>query len=418
MIRFITILFVYLSFLLSAFGEQVSDLKQYVVEIRTQDKTLIGTGTVISFTGLILTARHVLYDGKEAGSQSPNYLATVLVSFVGTTDLEPADLIAVHPYLDIAVLQLRSATRTPIPAKMETSPKTLGESAGKQVAVIGHVIETGELDQVLSANINSVDRHGHIILNQSVRTGTSGGPVFMGDKLIGVVRNTGVNSTTVVPIARAIEYLSLVGVFFSENGAERRTGDIAGLAAKVQRYETTLGQIERDLSWTADMSEEDSPPPDTEAKLQLTISFQRKLRIQPPLEAIIKIVVVPLFRGDQFENVSPIERSGFEYSGVRIKDKPIRFDDVRQDLETVVEEYKNKKNLVVSRSDIIGFDIKAWIYGIKDTGYAETPPKPSTVCFSLRADDKKTPPLLRPTPGDNCGDEFKYVDLVAQKLGT
>jgi hypothetical protein len=50
----------------TASGQQNADLLQHVVEIQTQDKGLIGTGTIVSFSGVILTAKHVLYDSTEA----------------------------------------------------------------------------------------------------------------------------------------------------------------------------------------------------------------------------------------------------------------------------------------------------------------------------------------------------------------
>jgi hypothetical protein len=105
----------------SARAEEDTALQQHVVEILTQDKKLIGTGTVVSFTGLILTAKHILYDNGEGGAAAPNYLTTVQVQFKDSMSLEQAELIAVHPYLDAAILKLHGASQTPLPAKLDTN---------------------------------------------------------------------------------------------------------------------------------------------------------------------------------------------------------------------------------------------------------------------------------------------------------
>src|SRR4051794_31334079 len=74
-------------------------LDSAVAEIYNQDKKLIGTGTVVSLSGMILTAKHILEDPDVGGSSAASYLATVQVSFKGKKDYLDAELRAVHPFL-------------------------------------------------------------------------------------------------------------------------------------------------------------------------------------------------------------------------------------------------------------------------------------------------------------------------------
>ena len=80
------------------------DYSASVVEIYDLNKSLLGAGTVVSFSGLILTARHVL----ELPKTSTLRLA-VSVSFKDNMTLLRAELVTAHPYLDLAILKIVGA---------------------------------------------------------------------------------------------------------------------------------------------------------------------------------------------------------------------------------------------------------------------------------------------------------------------
>jgi hypothetical protein len=49
----------------------------------------------------------------------------------------------------------------------------------------------------------------------------SGGPAIVNGRLIGVVRSTTEDSTTVVPIGLALDYFHLMGIVFSDEGLSK-----------------------------------------------------------------------------------------------------------------------------------------------------------------------------------------------------
>jgi Trypsin-like peptidase domain len=351
-----------------------------VVEIMTQNKYLIGTGTVISYTGLVLTAKHILIDKTEAGNL--NLRAAVRVRFKDASNFEYAELIAIHPYLDLAVLQLQTPSRQPIPASIEVSPQAVKKD--RPVHIIGHAQNTGEpdkieLNQSKDALIDEIDRDGHIIVGRMVQKGTSGGPVFLSGRLIGIVRTTDVDRTIVVPIVRAVDFFRTIGIFISGNGVERRSGDIATLASKIDRFERLLGDIELDFVWTAALSEKTSPSPPP--SLQLAISYQRKLAIQPAFEDRVSVYVTPRFKDGALPALNKTDILDITYSDW-FKGSTVEFNSVRKDLDWIINRYRAERSINVSVADLEGLDVRANVYPVGEQKYIR--PRPFSICFGLR----------------------------------
>jgi hypothetical protein len=313
---------------------------------------------------------------------------------------EQADVIAIHPFLDIAVLEVRGSARP----GMKINEKLEGLATGQDITLIGHVIgqspQSDQLYQVKSTKIDTVSRHGHIIAGRFVMKGTSGGPAIMDGRLVGVVRSSGDDSSTIIPVALAIDYLRLVGIVFSEEGLARRADDISVLASRVQEYDRLLHEIQLDVAWSAAFTQSagQSAP-----NGELLITYERKLQAQPLFRAKLTLGVVPLFRGDDFARLSPDKRRGFTLSNW-IKDQAVRFD-AAQDLEGVLNEYRTGGDGVRARMvDLIGFDIKGQVASIVGDGFIRKRIDPFFVCFEIRIKDASK------SNGGRCREGLKYVD--------
>jgi Trypsin-like peptidase domain len=372
-------------------AQEVDDPEQCVVEVRNENKILIGTGTVVSYDGLILTAKHVIIDHAE--SPEINFFAAVLVRFKNSNDYEAADVIAVHPYLDIAVLQLR---RKAAQAAMRSLLTTDGLTEGQDVTLIGHVQRTEQLNVVKSAKIDQVALHGHLIVGRTARVGTSGGPVLVGGRLVGVVRSSGDDQTTVVPIVRALDFLRLMGVRFSADGRAYKTDDIAVLATRVEKYERILQSIQLDVLWIAILSR-----PANQSDIELDISYKRQLETaQPPFKARVSGGA-----GLILQNVTPDERFGFPLNE-RLDGTTVRFRNMDQEFDFIAKREK------VQRKDFTGLNIKAEVSSIDGEGFIKNLPPAIYVCFHV-----DIPPgwMLRQTTsltatGAPCKDEMNYLD--------
>jgi hypothetical protein len=204
-----------------------------------------------------------------------------------------------------------------------------------------------------------------------------------------------------------------MGIFFGDTGVEFRTGDIAGLASKVERYERLLVQIERDLSWTAHLSEVKIPQSGT-SNLRLVISFARKLQMQPILQGKVQISAVPHFRNDAFKELKLTDRLGFIRSEWT-KDRSAQFDEIKKDLDGTIQDYYNERSIRLTVHQFDGFDLKALVHSISDTGYI-LPPRTLATCFAMRVSNAGLP-LEAPisTNGANCGEDFSYVDNILRR---
>jgi len=152
---------------------------------RTQVQTGIGTGSIITDTGYILTNYHVV-----EGAQS------ITVTLVGSTKPLPATLVGYDDQLDLAVLKINAGRKLPY--------LTLGNSdttrVGDWVVAIGnpygldHTVTAG----VISAKERPVTIEGRryknlIQTDAAINPGNSGGPLLnTKGEVIGI--NTAVNA--------------------------------------------------------------------------------------------------------------------------------------------------------------------------------------------------------------------------------
>ena len=371
-------------------GVAAQEERERVVEIYNQNKKLIGTGASISFSGLILTAKHVLEDQSESGSRSPNYLLKLLVRRHKSTVYEPVELLLVHSFMDVAILVNRKAE--PIP------PLPIGKLTGlgkkSVITIVGHRQgqQDDELYKVITAKIDEIDRHGHIILGRGVDKGTSGGPAIHDGRLIGVIRNSGIDRTTVVPIQGAWEYFQLMGVRLSEDGLAYESDDISKLASKATYYEEILMDIQMDVIWLAEMKPirrkgVQTPFPDD---VVLNVWYDKKLSTQPTFETLISLDVTPVFAGQIFKRLRAEQRKAFPHSDWLLADPgKVEFLNLGKDIEVLLK--RRYGALGITRDDFRGFDIVARISTIQGKGkdYVRLP-EDYKVCFSLRRnrDDK------------------------------
>ncbi len=152
---------------------------------RTQVQTGIGTGSIITDTGYILTNYHVV-EGAES----------ISVTVVGSTNSLPATLVGYDDQLDLAVLKVNAGRKLPY--------LTLGNSdttrVGDWVVAIGnpygldHTVTAG----VISAKERPVTIEGRqyknlIQTDAAINPGNSGGPLLnTKGEVIGI--NTAVNA--------------------------------------------------------------------------------------------------------------------------------------------------------------------------------------------------------------------------------
>jgi hypothetical protein len=191
-----------------------------------------------------------------------------------------------------------------------------------------------------------------------------------------------------------------------------KTGDLVGLATKVDRYETMFAEIERDFSWNAKLAAKGTSNP---PELQLTISVQRKLQIQPLLVGKLAFGAVPLFDNDAFRTAQVSERYGFADTQ-RINYAPVQFF-VEKDLAGNIRDYRTRRLMDIRPEEFSGFDVKVIVYLIEDTGYIR-PPLPVSVCFQIRFKRGTLQNQASETDGVRCSEEFDHVDRFLPRLGT
>ena len=361
--------------------ENTNEYFQMVFEIYNQDKELIGTGTSISFSGLIITAKHVLIDHSESGGS--NYLLKVLVRRYQSSDFEQAELLSIHPFMDLAILAKRTGSLVPpLPTR-----SIEGLTIGGDIILIGHRKSGNDLYKAKAAKIDKIDRNGHILAGRMVEKGTSGGPAIVDSKMVGVIRSTGADETTIVPIDRALDYFQLRGIKFSEDGTASESDDIAKLASKVETYEQILVDIQMDVEWYAEMkpvyiSENTGTFPDD---ITIGIWYQKRLSTQRNFKARTTIQVIPIFANASFDVIDEDQRRSFMRSNWLIpKDDGIvklYFDNCVNDILAIIE--SDYQEIGIREGDFIGFDVYAKIGSIPSEGFVKRP-QDRTLIFKLR----------------------------------
>ena len=337
---------------------------------------------MISFSGLILTAKHIL-EGPDHGARAPDYLLTVLIRPYRSVEFRQAELLVTHPFMDLAILIAR--TGDPIP------PLKIGKSShverGKPIILIGHerrsAPQSSDLFKVRDATVDEVNRHGNIIAGRGVDQGTSGGPAIFDGRLIGVVRSSAIDRTTIVPLDNAHDYLRLRGVLISDDGNAEVSDDIAKLAAKISLYERILGDIQVDVNWKADVaphwaSDKKTPFPED---FTLTISYDKKLDSQPPFAARISVSVTPIFDSSGFRVLDSAKRVSFPRADWLEEKGTVVFSKFGSELASLLQNAYAKHG--INRDHFRGFDIGAEIKSIVGPELIGSP-QDQAICFLIR----------------------------------
>jgi serine protease Do len=197
-VRLTMLALVCVCFCQSAYAQQLRDsfrrVKSSVVvvhtsEARPADSTRAGevsdsglaSGVLISSTGQILTAAHVVQGEQK-----------LLIEFADD-EWVPARVLAVSPVADVALLQCERVPKSAVPAKLGDSDKS---DTGDDIFIVGapfglsYTLTVGRIsarrpDQTRSGILSSVE---FLQTDAVVNAGSSGSPVFNKDEeVIGIV---------------------------------------------------------------------------------------------------------------------------------------------------------------------------------------------------------------------------------------
>ena len=292
-----------------------------------------------------------------------------------------ADLVAVHPFLDIAVLQAKGRFQAPFATEIEEDPANLDGCKGKSVTIIGHVQSPRETYVEDQAQIDEVDRQGYLILNRYVPTGTSGGPVFLGQRVIGVVSNTGnFGKSYIVPISRAVNYLSQSGITIKDHAVQYF--NLADLGPKVETLSSIVDDLQRDFIWEAELSRSND---NTKLNMLLQLTFKRRLRVQPPIFGHLDVILRPNF-GVATPKGLPAPTMMADLSSTQgFNSTVIAFQDFDQRLGTYLIDLRNANagGATVARGDLKQLTMLITVHGIEDplTSKSVRKPDPIHLCF-------------------------------------
>ena len=290
-------------------GAQQPDLSPHVVGIYDQDGDLLGTGTAISFSGLILTAKRVLEDRSDQGARPLTYLHRVFTEQSQGTAGEPADLLVVHPFLDLAVLARRGGLLVPpLPVGVLSELDDLDS-----LTVVG--LRRGDGGQPRSVTLpvrSRIQEMGNLDLSGVVDSGMIGGPAVAQGRVVGVVRASGAGRTTVVPFEKARDYLDLMGIAISPEGLAFETEKISLLASKAALYEELLLKLQTDVNWFAEIEPLHAGAASNSFAddFVLRVGYTKKLAIQPSFETLVSLRLVPVFAGPA-PTIRDTESEGF-----------------------------------------------------------------------------------------------------------
>lgn len=371
------------------------DYSASVVEIYDLNKNLLGAGTVVSFSGLVLTARHVL----ELPKISTLRLA-VNVSFKDDMSLLRAELVTAHPYLDLAILKIVGAEVSawiPLPVMLENE----GVVKNDEVLLIGHKQNTNELYIERKGLIDDADKSGHIQIGRPVDRGASGGPAIKDGKVLGViVRSDFLDKTIVTPVWAARDYFMIVGVAFLGNGYAKEQNTTATLIKRVENYEAVFTDILLDLDWSARFKLDSAENADGDQRGDLWIGFSRKLRAQPKVDAHVLLAGGTTSATDSDEQPKVFSLSKWLNPG----DPSIRFEDIHREIESIAPDVD------ISALEL---DLKIRVEPEIDNmtghiaGFSNIPD--FEICFRLMANNP-SPPAYLTGKAIACGKEHAYLD--------
>lgn len=197
---------IYSQFLVKGFPQKtlVQKLAHSIAVVRTD--TGLGSGVLVSKTGLIITNRHVIEGREKIGVEIGGKV------YIG----EQVQVVFQHPTLDLAYLKIN----LPIPAEFVPKTKKYGEyQRGDEIYSIGNPL--GNYRFISKGIISKFHYYGAVDIgfDSTALFGSSGGGLFTTDgELIGVVSSTFMRGDHYTGMHRAIssrEFLKITEYLIS-----------------------------------------------------------------------------------------------------------------------------------------------------------------------------------------------------------
>jgi len=319
-------------------------LVRHVVAIydKDDDHKLLGSGAVVSTTGLILTAKHILALEKLEHQSVPNLRVAVQVRAESNTALHPAELVAVHPIYDVAILKVDWPLKV---VPLYVGSRDLDETWSW--TAIGHNAGAASPQLFFEKSGTSSEltvRAGRWVIDRFVATGMSGGPLIVGNTIIGVISFAD-NSAYIDPVTPALAYFNLLGVLSRplEGDPKRRAfsdweDHIGTLAMKVRDYEALLDRIQIDHQWYCRLERRGAGAgAGDEGNMVLVIGHRKRMNFQPEFEARLSLELRATLstRHGQDRDVTVTD---FEFKPIDVREVAFTsvFDQLRSELRSVV----------------------------------------------------------------------------------
>ncbi len=387
--------------LLSSFSDIELDLKEAIVVIADQNNKPIGTGTFINEKGLIITAKHVVEDSIE-NTKADSYLISTPYRLSNDNKFDNAELVAVHPYFDVAILKAIAPGDKIKSIKIGTS-KTLDKEKDK-LYLFGHKIisslEEIDLYKSLTANINDLDHNGYIKVSQGGASGMSGGPVFNSDgKLVGIIKHVESSESTVVPIDSIIDGFKILGIHLNFNTHARESDTIAEIYNKINELEIMALDLNSNLIWYA--TPKMNCRNNKKCDLELTFHYGKNFITQPDLDnTLFNLEIKPYIEG--LDHVDPDELSFNEREWFLPEDNSVTFRNILLSIEDKINSCKKTKKMginVEKSLKIISVTISFKTSFNKSLSGVEVERK---VCFTIPFESLKKLSKSPPYVGLNC----------------
>lgn len=352
-------------------------LKRHAVAVYDDDGNLLGSGASVSATGLILTAKHIL-EQRISGQRALSYRMSVNIKSQRDTNFRSARLVATHPHMDIAILSAPEGEL--IPPLLIGTPENVSD---KVWFAIGHPRGTGSNTQRLfvaeSGQWSSVQlTDGWYVIGSGFDTGMSGGPVIVGDRIVGIVSYAS-SRTYIVPLYKSLDFFDLLGFSTTEAGAMRQQDHVGILAGKVQKYEQILSDIQVDRQWICvldtNWNEETDRMP---SELSLTLHSEKRLRSQPEMSARIGMDMKAEFlMGEQ----RALEVKGNDVEWVKGNSDEVTFGNIVSELKYGLQRNEREP------ASLNRLNFRFSVSRISGSGLIRDNPNSYSICCSFSAKD-------------------------------
>jgi len=347
-----------------------------VVAIYSQDtKQLLGAGSIVGPEGLIVTAKHVIIDRNVT---SQDYLLSVFFQLRGSGDYHRADLIAIHPYLDVAILMAKVSTSV----SESLFPFQIGDvNKEDPVSMMGHKKDDeNELHKSVPGLVSQV-RNGYMVIGSGVNEGFSGGPVVHESRLVGVIRSTTAFETHAVSIKDCIRYFRMVGVVFEVDGY----AEFKDYIKEISVLKASVLDLQTEVNWFARLiPKKENENSEFPRRFVLEISYT-KSQFQPKFGGRVTLRAVPVFDNENYWALKKKDRKGFTGDRVFFEDsQKASFDQITPQIHYVrTKKYRGHQ---INEGDFIGLDVRAAIE-FQFTEQTDKNIRVRHVCFELRRNE-------------------------------